>query len=33
LRQRLERVERKLAGNTVADDPEVEVNGGAAQTD
>jgi tetratricopeptide (TPR) repeat protein len=33
LRHRLERVERKLAGNAVADDPETEVESGAAQTD
>ena len=33
LRHRLKRVERKLAGNAVADDPETEVESGAAQTD
>jgi len=33
LRHRLKRVERKLAGNAVADDPETEVESDAAQTD
>jgi uncharacterized protein YprB with RNaseH-like and TPR domain len=33
LRHRLERVERKLAGGAADDDPEIEVENGAAQTD